>query len=412
MPFQRSRQQSLTARLLVPTRAQDDGAAADQPVGRAGFGFAPRERARWIACSVAFGVLGCVVLSGCGAGGSKLGSYGSAGNTGTFAGYVLPVSVKSIQATWSVPEISSASPPGRAGTWIGAQSGSGPASAFIQVGTNEEASDSSGLPAQNYYAFWSDTTLGFSPVFLFDVRPGDVIVAMLQLRDGSWQVSITDRRSRVRRRFTTQDESTARFTSAEWLQEDIAQQVNGQPFPYPQIVGSVRFFALRVNDRAPSPAAMLSQWMSNRTAYLAPTRLHADAFKVIPTSISAAGVQYLRIALPTDAAENLLGQAFSAIHANTPIRRSRPIYDRLADILKSSDTQMTSEQWPTAAAGRIRDLVHVHNLVIALLEQGPGTTPHSFAAFERRFSSLRQADVKLAYATRRALGVPQVIPIG
>src|SRR5579875_3325918 len=109
------------------------------------------------------------------------------------AGYVWPGAVKSVQASWGVPQILSRNGAAHASTWVGAQVlGDSAHSPFIQVGTTEDRQPSLFGSPDQYWTFWSDVALGFHPHLLFAVHPGDKVTSSLSLSGGRWHVSVSD----------------------------------------------------------------------------------------------------------------------------------------------------------------------------------------------------------------------------
>ena len=163
-----------------------------------------------------------------------------------------------------MPRILAGSKPGSASTWIGAE-GVGPPdrAPFVQVGINEERWPAEGfLPAMNhYYAYWSDTTHHFHPVFLAYVYPGDRVVANLSRHRSKWRISITDEVLHATYRVSTNDETETGSTYADWLQEDPSAPKPGQPLPYPRL-SAVHFDRVRVNSFVPLPGEMVASAMS------------------------------------------------------------------------------------------------------------------------------------------------------
>jgi hypothetical protein len=98
-----------------------------------------------------------------------------------------------------------------------------------------------------YYAFWSDTQLGFRGVPLFGVHPADRIAVSLRRRNDGWQLAIVDASTLTQRRFFTPDESAGVFNLAEFLQEDPARLPDVDAVPYPKLAG-MRFAQMRVDS--------------------------------------------------------------------------------------------------------------------------------------------------------------------
>jgi hypothetical protein len=206
---------------------------------------------------------------------------------GPFAGYAWLGEVRSVAASWTVPQVLPNSHDGVAATWIGAQAAGARSAPFIQVGTNEGSEPVDDTRRSFYYAFFSDTRLSFHASFLFVVRAGDVVAAQLRMAGGLWHLTIVDRTNGDAAAFTTPDESDATFDQAEWLQEDVSSSIKpARLFPYP-VLSPARFHELRVDSFVPSYARVLSSWMSENHADLAPGPLIDDGFTLAATQPTA-----------------------------------------------------------------------------------------------------------------------------
>lgn len=198
-----------------------------------------------------------------------------------FAGYNWEGRVSSVQASWTVPEITDKSSCGAAATWVGAD-GPGTREPFIQVGTNEICEVPSrsiyGVrvpPKASYWSFWSDTAHHDLGQELFELNPGDEVKASLVLSHGLWRVTFLDRTSGEAARFTTRQEADASFDEANWTQEDLQ---HGRTLgTYPRTT-PVRFQEMRVDSEVPRQADLESKAIYAYGTYLAPTPLHGDSF--------------------------------------------------------------------------------------------------------------------------------------
>jgi hypothetical protein len=180
-----------------------------------------------------------------------------------------------------VPEIKEGSPCGIAATWIGA---SDEGQGFIQIGTTEQClkptQHSLGLPLEaNYYTFWSDTSRGYHPHTLYEVRAGDLLEATLNLSHGRWRLTIVDDTTATKASFTSTEETQRRPYRAEWVQEDVL--LPDVYAPYPRL-SEVELSHVLVNGRVPGSEQLESTALSLGKETQAPTPLHDDAFEVQP----------------------------------------------------------------------------------------------------------------------------------
>lgn len=251
-----------------------------------------------------------LALAGGASAASKVWGDAQDGGFGKFAGYNVYANLHEVSGRWGVPQLKPGSPPGFAGTWIGAEApGPDGLNPFIQVGINEERfplPTGAGFKPQyenRYFAFWSTTQLRFHPHHLFGVKPGDRIAASLALRDGRWRVRIFDLTSGSRSVFTTRQETGARFNVAEVIQEDVTEGDTGRPFPYPSL-GDLEFAHLRINWDPVVPGALDAVWMSVGHEILAPTPESDNAFEIKPARPPHGALHYHDMALLVDPAED------------------------------------------------------------------------------------------------------------
>jgi predicted nucleic acid-binding protein len=272
---------------------------------------------------------------------------------GPFAGENWDGHPRAVTGMWRVPRILSGSRQGLASTWIAAQAqgrrGSSIEGPFIQVGTNEWRDQSFLGLANAYDAFYSDSALGYHPVSLFPVKPGDTMIASLALRGHRWIVSIRDLRSGRHVRLTTRDEGRGKFNQAEWLQEDptVTGTEPRRQFPYP-FLSTVRFSHLTVNGAAPRPARLLAAWMNEHNRYLGPGPLIADSFTLAPQTISLVASQYLRITVPFEVvADRFYYQAENWTPATPTVKISA---ERAAFVAAAQQlsVQLQADAWPAS----------------------------------------------------------------
>ena len=323
---------------------------------------------------------------------------------GTMSGYVRVGPLRTIGASWLVPRVSAGSAGGLAATWIGAQApGPAPHAPFIQVGVNENEGPA-GPPV--YVAFWSAQVLSFHPHALFAVTPGDRITATLRLAGGRWRVSIADTTAGRRSSFSTTDNITGRFNLAEWLQEDPTTPA-GRPAPYPT-VARVQFAGLTINGAAPSYATISSQWMSTGDRDFGPTPLRNDAFSIGRVTPTPAGVQYLRIVAPSDAAQtvfqsrtrHLSSESRSQIRA--AVAPAAAAQTRFASALSRS-------HWPASATAVIHALVRQVGLLVAVLRAAPAAASAAPQHWAERYLSVVTSVSVSAHRLRRILHLPEYL---
>ncbi len=335
-----------------------------------------------------------------------------AGAGDTFAGVVWTGPVRSVGGAWRVPAIRAGSQPGRAATWIGAQSiaptGSEP---FIQIGTREElqpvsaSAPGTGRGKLLYEAFWTDVARGLHPVSLFGVHPGDAIAAAMALAGGHWTLTITDRTSGQSRRVNTAQEGAGRFGLALWLQEDPTRSANNRVFAYPDIA-PLHVSALTVNAARPASRRLASTWMALPHAYLAPTAPTRAGFSVVPRTLSGAGAAYLRIAGPTNTQLNRYLARAATWRAKTPQWVITAATNRLIAALALNVRRLEARRWPGSAAADIRRLERAYATEVTGLRRalvaGPGAL---LAAFSGAGGGVGHA--ALVSQIRRDLGVRQ-----
>ncbi|MGA2470909.1 MAG: G1 family glutamic endopeptidase [Solirubrobacteraceae bacterium] len=344
---------------------------------------------------------------------------------GAFAGYVWQgPSVTSLSGSWIVPRIERDSRPGRAGTWIGAQTPGDSSAPFIQIGTNEErhaADRQAAVPRSNfYYAFWSDTLHHFHPQFLFLVRPGDRISASLSLARGRWRLAIVDPASHEVTSFLTTDEAHGAFNEAQWLQEDITDTVTPRNslYPYPQL-SRVLFTRLTVNHAPPRPGNLNSEWMSpERRGYIAPTPVRDDGYSLRHATLGAAAAQYLGIVTPIDSAASRLDseldtwspEALRFSRASPTQAVINAACARARRALHRGVAALAAAQWTPSVRRLIARLIRLEDERLHDLQ--PQMTPQPLTIPAWRYEWLEPANAlsSAGRAIRDALHAPQFTP--
>jgi hypothetical protein len=330
-----------------------------------------------------------------------------------FAGYVWQGDLTSVGANWVVPAIRHGSQIGKASTWIGAVAPSaGQNSPFIQVGTQEELLRSSvtttgAAPGYFYEAFWSDTRLGFHPMALFRVAPGDRITAGLRLGHKHWTVTIEDHFTGSKVSFTTRQEGTARFNQAEWTQEDVTNAKTNRAFPYPKLA-SVQMSSLTVDSMHPSYASLYSSWMALPHDYLGPSPLEHDAFTIEPKTLSPAGARFLRISVPFNAADISFSKQLKR-WLTTSVKPSalKSQTDRFIAALSLAVTQMRAATWPRDVSVAIRRLTTRYAAQIPRLGRAATLSAAAVIAVFP-YGEARRAAQATAHIISRRLGIEDV----
>ena len=261
-----------------------------------------------------------------------------------------------------------------------------------------------------YFAFWSATDKSFHPVRLFAVHPGDQILAELVHAGGRWAVTIRDRTSGAHAGLVTGDEARSSFTEAKWVQEDITNAQTSTPFPYPDRMSTVRFAHIAVDSRPPAQNGVQSMWMSENRRNLAPSPLSHDSFSLRDAQLAPAGLTYLQIAAPEDAAT----QAFTLQMAHWTTHTARPVImaqsARFATALRGNMRALGHARWPGQDEPLVREL---HGDMQRLLAQATSVAHIPAArlkAWEATFARDTIPMGTTATQLRQALGIPQITP--
>jgi Peptidase A4 family len=347
----------------------------------------------------------CVVLAGCG--GNSAATM-SRLNFGSFAGYGRLGPVRSIGADLTVPRIGQRSGTGVAATWIGAQTGVDYArTPFIQVGVIEAR----GGGRDRYFAFWTDTARGFSPVPLFSVRPGDRVATGLVLRDHRWTVAIADPGTRRHVSFTTDEEGHASFHVALWVQEDPLDPIHQRSAPYPVLSG-LQFAGLTENGAAPAAQMTNVQWMSRGDQVLTPTALDRDAFTFTlhAPSLTPVARRYLALEqVSGDASLEPLSELAGATAA-TGHAQELTWARQIAAAFTRGEHSLDAISWPRPIAHILADNAHLRQRVIDLTHQLATRPASRFAAIRSRWVAAIRASALGAARLHRALNAPSVQP--
>jgi len=266
-----------------------------------------------------------------------------------FGGYRWIGTVKQLSAQWSVPTVQPSSKFEFASTWVGAQNqnGGGP---FIQLGITENSLGSLGT---QYRSFWSDPKVGFHPQVLSVVHAGDLVSAnMSQVPDG-WVLTFKDiTRDSVKTKKVVYGVG-AKFTQAEWLQEDPAPNSDTpNDLTYPT-TSLVQIAHLLVNHSAPKLNTANGQVLiASNHITLVPSAVTDDAFRLLaPTGEAKA---YLDIARSLDLAISVF-DASSTHWTALSIARRRSVVKELARKFQLNATALDALPLPDHDATRLGD---------------------------------------------------------
>ena len=364
----------------------------------------------------------CALLAGCGGSSSaatgtateQAGATGAATiagvgspaphpELGPFGGYVWTGPVRSAHADWVVPRVLGRSPRGEAATWIAAEApGASDRAPFVQVGVNEDNLDHRG--DASCYAFYSTARLGFAPVHLFGVRPGDVISASLRRDRTRWQITIADGSTGTRRTVIARV-GAGRFNEAEYDQEDVTDVRTHRPFPYPRL-SVVRFTAMSVDDQPASPARLSSSWLTDSSGYLAPTAVAAGGFALQHTTLSTAGARYLALIDAQDAATDRSVQALAHWVSGGAPGPAGTIARHYARVTRATIAVLGETRWPAPARAAITAMRSDGQRLVALLAAVPRLASERRPVWAARFDRLVSALGMAGHAARQALHLP------
>lgn len=330
---------------------------------------------------------------------------------GPDAGYGWTGPVSSLSGSWTVPAIGSQSPGGSAGTWIGAaQISLAPVAPFIQVGTNEEedVGPEYPRPLARYYAFWTDTAHGFTPISLFSVEPRDRVVARLVLAAGRWHISIEDARSGRAARLSTRDEATGAFGLAIWTQEDLTRQINPPRLePYPEL-SAIRFDHLTINGEPLGACCAYATWMSLGSLVLRPTPLRDGSFalRLERPRLTDVQLRYLKLFggrnPQSDPTWVELATATSD-GSRSKLERAAKAYGRG---LRQQIAGLRAGHWPAVARRSIDDFVHALAVFLATTNVAKDIAPTGFQAWRAAWQRDATNALLAGTAADRALDVP------
>jgi hypothetical protein len=323
---------------------------------------------------------------------------------GPFAGYAWSGDVHSVHADWIVPRLLPSSVQGEGATWIGAEApGPREAAPFVQVGVNE--GDTDGAGAAFYYAFYSTTKLHFHPVHLFDVSPGDHVLATLRRRGAHWQITFTDRSAGRGRQLSVTEGAGRRFNEAQYTQEDVTDARTSRPFPYPDL-SPVRFTAVAADGVTPRPARLTSSWLTEADGYLAPGPLHDGAFTLAHRQMTTAGLRYLRAIAAQDHATVTATTRLLHWAQGGPARPAVVAARRFASVLRATVATLRHQRWPAGAHAAVSALRSDARALIALLSTIRTVTIVGRTAWAERYNRLTELVGADGQAARRALRLP------
>jgi Peptidase A4 family len=316
-----------------------------------------------------------------------------------FGGYQWEGRVHYLEAQWRVPKVSATSPVGAAATWIGAQNTTG--NDFIQIGVEEIAENKGQI---TYRAFWSDTTVKFAPQFMGVVSPGELLFATMVRDSNGWLVSLRNTSGGFDVYKEISYEAGARFTIAEWIQENPAStSLSSRDVPYP-IMTNVEFQNLQVNGK--SPQLNLNDGlvlMASTGEIRVPTAIHNDAFTF--TAPRGAQDQYLEDARTLDAGGSRF-DAEAVTWQTTPLNvRITDVNDAI-NVIQVSKRTLQAQTWPSSTQALISKLVQMIEREISGLrawsKAGLRLNTPAFLAYV----SVARSEEKTADLVRASLKLP------
>jgi Peptidase A4 family len=216
-----------------------------------------------------------------------------------WAGYEVtpsPLSISSIQGTWTVPTIAASSTNTASATWLGIGGGCvDPPSCLvteptlIQAGTEED--NTSGT--QSYSAWWEALPAPSEPLSggpissggSYDVAPGDVVTVTISASPNVlWSIALQDVRSgSVYWTFDQTVPYVEAGLTAEWIEESPLEAGTGGAGQLPlSDFGQITFSGLEINGAAPTLNAEDELIMTNSsgTILAQPSAPQGDGFTV------------------------------------------------------------------------------------------------------------------------------------
>ena len=276
---------------------------------------------------------------------------------------------------------------------------------FFQIGVNEiRGRPPHGQARTVYYAFWSSTTLGFHPQFLFSVRPGDAVQLSMALADSHWSMLAKDQTT-GRSQIVTAASGGAVFTQANWFQEDIAKNNAGAQEPYPKL-GPVRFSHIAVNSGVPQERLLITSWMSTDRGTFGPTLVSVAEFAVTRVHPSSPDIRYQQIAFNLNYASIAFGRDLETWTEQTPQRTIRAASTRFAHALQTNVREFQSYTWPRHVQPLVTRLLAATRksrvIVLALATASPSELTQGTAIYA---SSVRRVR-KIALQVKARLHIP------
>jgi hypothetical protein len=321
-----------------------------------------------------------------------------------FGGYGLDGPLTEISAAWNVPTIAATSPEGDASTWVGVDDKSRD---FIQLGTLEDTGgpSSAAFPSdRSYQVFWSDTSLDFHPHILGQVAPGDQVTADMAQTRGGWNLTFRDDARHLLLVLESGYGGQAKFTRAEWFQEDPTSQVSSPPYldiPYPSM-STVTFQHLLVDRKQPHLSYDdASNLASVNGVFLVPTRFKQDGFMLEPADPVQA--QYLQGVEPI----NVASTNFMAAYQQNPTGATTD--DEATAWISAIDNSVPrflSDTWPPSAGRDLAAYEAANKKVAEDLSAWESAAPSSQASELRNVDHDRAAASKRARSIRADIGLP------
>ena len=303
-----------------------------------------------------------------------------------------------------MPAIKPSSLAGRAFTWIGVQSSTGP---FMQLGTDETGSH------QRYREFWSDTKIGYSEIVLGSISSGDIVAAVITRESSGWRLHISDITKSTSVNFLVAYGKDSHFDQGEWLQEDESPRCTVDPYP---LMSAVNFSTLQLNGAPPhlngTDAAVLE---APPDFALVPSKVIADAFTLeVPTGLAYA---YVRITEPF----NLTLRPFVSDAQSTFSAISK---NSLTAAMVRSEAVGAGEQLRTAAERVRRELRSIRlpsrfrlfadvlsqrlGFVVGWLDNALANAQRASSWTVQRFLTLVHDAALVARRLRHAIGLPEL----
>ena len=337
-----------------------------------------------------------------------------------FGGYQWPGKVDEIEAEWRVPRVVGTAQDAGESTWIGVQ-GPGTDEPFIQLGTLANANDSpflgsgSGTKAESqsapqlgqtdYEIFWSDTSKGFHPVPIVQLkRPGDLILFKMTRESQGWELSVRNLTYGWNRSELVRYGQGDSFSRGEWLQEDPASYTPGVDLPYAD-TSSVTFQRVRVNDTVPKFRYRDEGALSTQDGvYLVPSPFANDGFSMVrPTG---AALQYISDAETVDVSLSRISAEIDWLGRGNANASQVSRVEQLAGLYSDSAHVVDTQTWPASAREASDRFVTSSEVLAHRLTKWVDGNAHSLPQLKSIFDAGPAG--RAASNLRKALRLPQV----